>query len=115
MVIKSADMKSETREAMRGGPGHAGLLHIVGADNLPTKSRLFTLMTLEKNCGIGPHVHAEETEIYYVLAGEGVLNDNGVVKTLAKGDANVCGGGATHAITNEKDEPLVVLAVIIKD
>ncbi len=115
MVIKVADMQSEIREAMRGGPGRVDIRHIVGADNLPAKSRLFSLITLEKNCGIGPHAHSAETEIFYVLEGEGVLDDNGEIKPFVKGDANVCGGGATHAVTNEKDEPLLMIAVIIRD
>ncbi len=115
MVIKGADMQSELREAMRGGPGRVDILHITGAENLPAKARLFSLITLEKGCGIGPHAHSAETEIFYVLEGEGVLDDNGEVKPFAKGDCNVCGGGATHAVTNEKDEPLRMIAVIIKD
>lgn len=115
MVIKGADMQSELREAMRGGPGHVDICHVVGAENLPAKSRLFSLVTLEKNCGIGAHAHHGETEIFYVLEGEGVLDDNGELKPFVKGDTNVCGGGAMHAITNEKDEPLRMIAVIIKD
>ncbi len=115
MVIHGADMQSEIREAMRGGPGHVDIRHIVGADSLPSKSRLFSLITLEKGCGIGPHAHCAETEIFYVLEGEGVLNDNGLLKPFVQGDCNVCGGGATHAVTNEKDAPLRLIAVIIKD
>jgi len=115
MVIKGADMKTEVRENMRGGPGQVDILHILGADNLPAKSRLFSYVTLEKDCGVGPHPHSGETEIFYVLEGEGVIDDNGVKKPFAKGDCNVCGGGAYHAVTNEKDEPLRMIAVIIKD
>jgi quercetin dioxygenase-like cupin family protein len=115
MVIKGADMQSEHREAMRGGPGYVDILHIVGADNLPAKSRLFSLITLEKDCGIGPHAHSGETEIYYVLGGEGVLDDNGQLKPFAKGDSNVCNDGETHAVTNTKDETMRIIAVIIKN
>lgn len=115
MVITSADMQSEIREEMRGGPGYVNIRHIVGAGSLPAKSRLFSLITLEKGCGIGTHAHEAETEIFYVLDGEGVLNDNGELKPFARGDCNVCGGGATHAVTNEKDEPLRMIAVIIKE
>lgn len=115
MVIKSADMASEIREKMRGGSGQVDILHIVGADKLPLKARLFSLITLEKDCGIGSHPHSGETEIYYVLEGEGVIDDNGDLKPFFKGDCNICGGGATHAVTNQKDEPLRMIAVIIKD
>ena len=113
MVIKSEEMKSEVREAMRGGPGAVALMHIATGEALPKKCRLFTLITLEKGCGIGAHEHAAETEMYYVLQGEGVLNDNGEIKPFRKGECNICGGGASHAITNEKDEPMVIVAAII--
>lgn len=114
MIIKGADMPSEVRENMRGGPGHVDIMHIVGADNLPAKSRLFSLVTLKKGCGIGPHAHSGETEIFYVLKGEGVIDDNGEIKPFLPGDCNVCGGGESHAVTNEKEEPLCMIAVIIK-
>lgn len=115
MIIKGADMNSEIRENMRGGSGQVDIMHIVDAENLPAKSRLFSLVTLEKGCGIGAHPHTGETEVYYVLEGEGIIDDNGEKKPFAKGDCNVCGGGATHAVTNEKDEPLKFIAVIITD
>lgn len=115
MVIKGADMQSELREAMRGGPGQVDIVHIAGADCLPAKSRLFSLVTLEKGCGIGAHAHSGETEMFYVLEGEGVIDDNGEMKPFQKGDCNVCGGGATHAVTNVQDAPLRMIAVIIRD
>ena len=113
MVIKGEEMKSEVREGMRGGPGAVALCHLVTKENLPAKCRLFSVVTLEKGCGIGKHEHAAETEMYYVLQGEGVLDDNGTEKPFRKGDCNVCGNGAYHAVTNEKDEPLVFVAAIV--
>jgi quercetin dioxygenase-like cupin family protein len=113
MVIKSGEMKSEAREGMRGGSGSVLLTHIATGGQLPQKCRLFSVITLEKGCGIGAHAHSGETELYYVLQGEGVLDDNGEKKPFRKGDCNVCGGGATHAIENEKDEPLVLVAAIV--
>lgn len=115
MVIRSEQMQSEQRENMRGGQGAVSLLGLVPAENLPKNARLFSLITLEKGCGIGSHAHEAETEVYYVLEGEGILDDSGTQKTLRAGDCNVCGGGGTHAIANEKDEPLRFVAVIIRD
>ena len=113
MVIRHEDMKTDIKEQMRGGPGKVSLEYVVPSEALPSKSRFFSVITLEKNCGIGKHEHSGETEIFYVLQGEGVLEDNGTKKPFCKGDCNVCGDGANHAISNEKDEPLVFVAVII--
>ena len=115
MVIKSEEMKNEVRENMRGGPGSVAIHHVVSGGDLPKNCRLFSTVTLEKGCTIGKHDHVAETEVYYGLQGEGVIDDNGELKPFRKGDCNVCGGGAYHAISNEKDEPLVFIAVIMRD
>ncbi len=113
MVIRNEEMKNEVRETMKGGPGAVAIHHIASGGSLPKKCRLFSVITLQKGCGIGAHEHKAETEMYYVLQGEGVLSDNGEKKPFRKGDCNICPSGATHAITNEKDEPLVLVAVIV--
>lgn len=113
MVIRNEEMKNEIRETMKGGPGTVAIHHLAAREALPAKARLFSVITLQKGCGIGKHEHSGETEMYYVLQGEGVLDDNGEKKPFRKGDCNVCGGGATHGVTNLKDEPLVFVAVIV--
>ncbi len=115
MVIKSQDMKMQSRQEVRGGCGTVNFLHIVPEGFMPEKSRLFSEMTLEKGCSIGRHEHTNETEVYYVIEGEGIINDNGTERPFRKGDCNVCGEGAFHAVSNEKDEPLKIVAVIIKN
>jgi quercetin dioxygenase-like cupin family protein len=113
MIIRHEEMKKDVKEQMRGGPGRTNFEYVIPPELLPSKSRFFSVISLEKNCGIGKHEHNGETEIFYVLQGEGILDDNGIEKTFRKGDCNVCGGGAFHSILNERDEPLVFLAVII--
>ena len=115
MVIMQNEMTAQKRERMRDGSGTIDLLHIVSADNLPEKSRLFSTMTLEKGCSVGRHTHSGETEIYWVLEGEGVLDDNGTIKPFKEGECSICGNGEYHAISNENETPLKVLAVIILD
>jgi mannose-6-phosphate isomerase-like protein (cupin superfamily) len=113
MFIKSDEMKSETRQYMRGGGGSVDILNIVSKEHLPSKARLVGLITLEKGCGIGKHEHTGESEIYYVLSGQGVLDDNGTIREIKQGDCNLCRSGESHAISNERDEPLKLIAAII--
>jgi quercetin dioxygenase-like cupin family protein len=98
---------------MRGGAGSVEILNVVSKDVLPSKTRLFGLVTLEKGCAIGKHEHTGESEIFYVLSGQGVLDDNGTVRTVKQGDSHICRSGEYHAITNEQDEPLKFIAAII--
>ncbi|MGI5848848.1 MAG: cupin domain-containing protein [Christensenellales bacterium] len=115
MYIQHDQMQVQQREHLRGGNGITDFLHIVPSEELPAKSRLFSQMSLEKGCSVGRHEHLGETEIYYVLQGEGALDDNGILRPFRKGDCNVCKGGKYHAVSNEKDETLIILAVIILD
>ena len=113
MVIRLEDMKTDIREQMRGGTGQVSLKHVVPHEMLPSKARLFSVLTFEKDCGIGLHEHNGEIEVFYVLQGEGVLDDNGVMTTLRSGDCHVCGNGSSHAISNEREESLILVAAII--
>lgn len=61
---------------------------------------------------IGYHPHLGEEEIYYILRGEAIVNDNGDVCKLGPGDAVLTGGGASHSIENSGKENLEFIAVI---
>ena len=115
MVFERKDMPTAIKEQLRGGSGNTQLLHVVPPDALPVKSRMFAVATLAPGCSIGDHDHVDETEIYYVLSGEGVVHDNGRELSFKVGDTNVCGGGSTHGIVNTGSEPLVFVAAIILD
>lgn len=115
MFINAADMQSEKREHMRGGEGFVDLLHIVSKEHLPAKTRLFSLVTLEKGCEIGKHEHTAETEVFYVLSGEGEIDDNGTIRRFGKGDCAICRSGEYHAVKGKSDEPLKFIAAIILD
>lgn len=112
MIKFKKDMSFETREGMRGGPGSVKLLSALPAEAMPPHCRLLAPMVLEKGCGIGAHVHEEETEVYCCVAGEGIYNDNGTEHVIKPGDITSTGNGENHSIRNEKDEPLVILAFI---
>lgn len=115
MFIKSEDLKVQSRPRLRDGYGTVDFLHIVPEEFRPEKCRLFSVMMLEKGCSAGRHDHTGETEIYYVIEGEGIIDDNGAKRPFKKGDVNICGGGDYHSVSNENDETLKIIAVIIKD
>ncbi len=106
-------MTKEIREKMRAGNGSVHLQDIFNVDELKGKCRLFSQITLESGCSIGSHQHDQEEEIYYILSGTGIVDDNGQVKNIGPGDAVKTGGGEYHSITNTGDEPLVFMAVIL--
>ena len=113
MVKKRSDMTTEVRERMREGRGTVELLHVFRQEELRGKTRLFARLRIPRGSAIGFHRHDGEEEIFYILSGEGVVNDNGETKRVAAGDAVLTGGGAGHAIENQSDEPLELMAVIL--
>ena len=115
MFFRADEMEVESRERARDGMGITDFVHLIPKDALPSKCRLFSLVCLEKGCSVGRHEHTTETEIYYVVEGEGILNDNGTIRPFRTGDASICGGGAFHSVANDNDETLKIVAVIVQD
>ena len=113
MVKRASEMEREVRERMRDGDGQVEILHLFKGEELTGKARLLARLRLQKNCSIGLHPHNDEEEVYYILSGNGVVADDGKEYAVAPGDAVLTGGGASHSIRNNEDEPLEFVAVIL--
>jgi mannose-6-phosphate isomerase-like protein (cupin superfamily) len=114
-MIKSRDsMESEVRERMREGAGRVEILHVFTKEDLRGKARLFARLKLEVGSSIGYHVHDREEEVFYILAGRGIVTEENEKDTdVGPGDAVLTGGGGGHSIRNDGSEPLELLAVIL--
>ncbi len=114
MVKRNENMTSNVKVNMRGGDGQAVVTDILDKGEYKGSSRLIGTILLEPGCSIGEHVHENEEEVFYVIEGSAIYNDNGETVILNKGDSCVCLGGQKHSIANASDdENLVVFAVIL--
>jgi len=113
MIRKAADCKKEYRENMRGGNGTVELTNFASPAELNEKGRLFANITLKPGCSIGYHVHENDSELFYLMKGEALYNDNGVAYTVSAGDVMICGAGTGHAIANNGEEDVEICAVIL--
>ena len=113
MIQRANDMEVEVRENMRGGNGAIEIRHILKQNQLKGKCRLFGKIVIKSGCSIGMHRHDEEEEAYYILEGEGVVDDNGTKQPVKAGDVMLTGDGASHSIENTGTTDLVVMAVVI--
>lgn len=113
MVRKPDEMEREVRERMRGGNGAVEISHIFRQDELGGGARLFARLRLPAGASIGFHRHEGEAEVFYILSGRGVVDDDGTKREVTAGDAVLTGGGAGHAIEALGDEPLEMVAVIL--
>ena len=77
MVHHSADMPLEERPRMRGGEGTIALRAAMIPGDYAAPVRLFSRITVPVGGSIGYHIHEQEEEFYYVLSGQGEMDDNG--------------------------------------
>lgn len=113
MVNKAELMQSVIKDNLRGGNGSAELTHLFDAKDLAGKANMCAKVVLKPGCSIGEHTHDDDGEIYIVLSGKGMVNDNGTPKEMHAGDAMWTTGGEAHSIINHGDEDLVMLAIVI--
>ncbi|MGJ8455728.1 cupin domain-containing protein [Pseudothermotoga sp. U03pept] len=113
MVIKPNSMRRENITKMRGGDGEVQILHLLEKESLLGKARLFAKLTVKPGSSIGLHKHENEFEIFYVLSGEGIFNDNGTRITVQAGDICLTNSGENHSIENTSEQNLELLAIIV--
>ena len=113
MIRKENEMQKEIREKMRDGDGSVEILHIFKQEEFTGKVRLFAKVKLGPGSSIGEHQHLKEDEVYYIISGKGIVNDNGNEYEVNKDDAILTGKGASHSIRCIGDEPLIFIAVIV--
>lgn len=113
MIRKQSDMKVESRDNMRGGKGTVHFRHFFTAGEFTAQSRLCATMTVPPGASVGRHSHETEDEVYIVMSGTGILDDGEARTRIETGDAILTGNGEAHAVENDGDEDLVIIAVIM--
>lgn len=113
MIKKAAEFQTDYRENMRGGNGTVEITNFVTPEELNSKGRMFANITLKPGCGIGYHIHENESELFYVMKGDVLYSDNGVAHNLSAGDVMICPPGTGHSIANNGQEVAEVCAVIV--
>ena len=113
MIRKATECKKVYNEKMRGGNGTVEITHFATPEELNNKGRLFANITLNPGCGIGFHMHENESELFYVMKGNALYNDNGVELPVSAGDVMICPAGTGHAVSNNGEEVVELCAVIL--
>ncbi len=114
MVKRYSEHRKDVAVAMFGGSGEVQFTRIAETpEDLYGKGRVFSVVTLNKGCELGWHIHKGDGEYYHILSGEGEYSDNGDIVTLKAGDTAFCPEGEGHSIANRGDEPLVFVALVV--
>lgn len=112
-MIRKANEIEHKDATLFGGPGELHSNILLKADEFFNKGRLFNHCTLHPGEAIGVHPHNNEFEVYYILSGKGLYNDNGTEKVITTGDLTICYSGEKHGLKNDSDEDLTFIALII--
>ena len=112
MVYKKENMKTYVRSNMKGGEGDISFIDFADCTDFKN-CRLMSEMTIPVGGSIGGHTHINESEYYIITEGTGTVVDNGVEKTVEKGDLVVTAHGESHKLANTGDVPMKVIAIII--
>ena len=113
MIRKAAECGKKHNEKMRGGNGVVTITSFATPEELNNKGRLFANITLKPGCSIGYHVHENESELFYLMKGEALYNDNGTEYPVSAGDVMICSAGSGHAVANNGAEDAELCAVIL--
>lgn len=113
MIRKAQERTSEARENMRGGTGTVTINHYLKPEELTARTRLCAEMIVPPGASVGLHQHDNEDEIYIVTAGSGIISESDSEQRVETGDAILTGNGAAHAVRNDGDVDLRIIAVII--
>jgi len=70
---------------------------------------------LTEGSSIGEHIHTDDSEIIYILSGEGIAICNGETEQLKKGAVHYCPKNSWHKIINSAKSDLVMYAIVIKN
>ncbi len=114
MIARNDALQTELRANMRGGKGNVKVEHWFRPEAFSAKARLCARLTIEPGGSIGSHTHDGEDEIYLVLSGNGVIEEQGEWVPIRAGDAILTGKGGSHGVENTGSEPLVIAAVIVQ-
>lgn len=114
MVRRKNEVVATRKPSPFNGTGEITVRELLnGPEELYEKGRVFAHTTVYPGCGIGYHVHHNESETYFIMSGSGIFNDNGMEVEFEPGDVLYTGDGEGHSIAATHGEPVEMVALIL--
>ena len=102
-------------EKRAGGKGTMHIERLLPPEILKDHVLMYAKVTIDVNSSLGYHKHENDGESYYILQGKAAYNDNGKIIELEAGACTFTPSGQSHGIENIGEEPLVFMALILKE
>ena len=114
MIKRSNEIQPTVLQNFKDGKGEVSMYHFLNEKEANGAGRLFVKTVIQPGeNSIGKHTHEGDMEVYYILKGKALINDNGTEVVLEAGDANICFEGEYHSIENIGDDVLEYIAIIL--
>jgi len=97
----------------RTGEQLATVTNLVEKSQMHNKAKVFARIALHPGSKVTLHQHVGRFEVIYILAGVGMVNDNGNVQKIKVGDVIFTDVGESHAIENVGAVDLEYIALVI--
>ena len=79
------------------------------------KIKFFSSIVLKPGEEVMYHMHVGESEMYYILSGKGMYNDNGTQVEVSQGAVTLTPSGEGHSLKNTGEEDLAFIGLILFD
>ncbi|BDD86188.1 cupin domain-containing protein [Desulfofustis limnaeus] len=113
MIRKASEMRVESLPNLKDGNKTVKVINFIEGEEAENLGRLFGISIIPEGGSIGYHQHVGDFEIYYILHGKALVNDNGAEAVLTVGDMMKCDEGGFHSIENIGDCELRYVALIL--
>lgn len=114
MIKTKEEIKREVAGNGKGGIKLA-LSDLKNFPGINEKLGMFSVAEVGYGEMVDYHVHEGDAELYYILEGTGLYDDNGEMKAVAPGTVTYTPNGCGHSIKNVGDGILKFIALIIKE
>lgn len=113
MIKRSQENIPEIHANRFGGQGSQQLKMILTKEEMLGKGRNFAHTIVPPGASTGLHTHTDSLEVYYILKGQGLVNDNGQMQEIYPGDVLFTKLGEAHSIENTGVENLEFIAIVL--
>ena len=109
MIIQKDNLRVEQRTGERLGTS----TKLLEESQMHGKAKVFARVALRPGSLAPLHKHEGSFEAFYILAGKGLVDDNGVQAEVTVGDVVFTDDGESHSITNVGENDLEYIALVI--
>ena len=109
MIIQAENLRVEQRTGERLGTS----TKLLEEAQMHGEAKVFARVALRPGSMAPLHKHEGSFEAFYILAGKGEVNDNGVMAEVKVGDVMFTDDGESHSIRNTGETDLEYIALVV--